>query len=157
MNGLQETVLAGPLLLASLVAVTAGIVSFFSPCSLPLVPGYLSYVAGVSGQESVVVRDLRGNEPSPRGRGRTLLGATLFVLGFALVFTSYGALFGALGSQLVLHQATIIRISGGSPSCSAWCSRFRAPGCRCWAGRCACATSPASAWPAHRCWASCSA
>lgn len=110
MTGLQETVLSGSLLLAALVAAAAGIVSFFSPCSLPLVPGYLSYVAGVSGQESAVVRELKGDAPSHRGR--TLLGALLFVLGFAIVFTSYGALFGALGAQLVHHQATIIRVSG---------------------------------------------
>ena len=110
MTGLQETVLSGSLLLAALVAATAGVVSFFSPCSLPLVPGYLSYVAGVSGQESAVVRELRGEAPSRRGR--TMLGALLFVLGFAIVFTSYGALFGALGSQLVRHQETIIRVSG---------------------------------------------
>lgn len=110
MNGLQETVLSGSLLLAALVAVVAGVVSFFSPCSLPLVPGYLSYVAGVSGQESAVVRELQGEAPSQRGR--TILGALLFVLGFALVFTSYGALFGALGSQMVRHQDTIIRASG---------------------------------------------
>ena len=110
MNGLQDTVLSGSLLLAAVVAVTAGVVSFFSPCSLPLVPGYLSYVAGVSGQESTVVRELQGHAPT--ARGRTIAGAGLFVLGFAAVFTSYGALFGALGSQLVRHQEDIIRFSG---------------------------------------------
>ena len=110
MNGLQETVLSGSLVAAAMVAVTAGVVSFFSPCSLPLVPGYLSYVAGVNGQESAVVTELKGQGPSQRGR--TLLGALLFVLGFAAVFTSYGALFGALGAQLAQHQDSIIRVSG---------------------------------------------
>lgn len=110
MNGLQETVLSGSLLLAAVVAVVAGLVSFFSPCSLPLVPGYLSYVAGVSGQESTVARELQGKAPT--ARGRTIAGAGLFVLGFAAVFTSYGALFGALGSQLVRHQEAVIRFSG---------------------------------------------
>ncbi|GAB7007688.1 cytochrome c biogenesis protein CcdA [Nocardioides sp. AN3] len=110
MNGLQDTVLSGSLLLAAVVAVAAGVVSFFSPCSLPLLPGYLSYVAGVSGQESTVVRELQGHAPT--ARGRTIAGAGLFVLGFAAVFTSYGALFGALGSQLVRHQEDIIRFSG---------------------------------------------
>lgn len=110
MNGLQETVLSGPVLLAAVVSVAAGVVSFFSPCSLPLVPGYLSYVAGVSGQESTVSRELQGHPPM--ARARTTLGAGLFVLGFAAVFTSYGALFGALGSQLIRHQEAIIRLSG---------------------------------------------
>ncbi len=107
---LQDTVLSGSLLLAAFVAVVAGLVSFFSPCSLPLVPGYLSYVAGVSGQESAIARELSGGAVA--GRSRTLLGAGLFVLGFAAVFTSYGVLFGALGSQLVRHQDLIIRVSG---------------------------------------------
>ncbi|GAA3525919.1 MULTISPECIES: cytochrome c biogenesis CcdA family protein [Aeromicrobium] len=107
---LQETILSGSLILAMLVAVIAGVVSFFSPCSLPLVPAYLSYVAGVEGQESTVARQLRGE--ASHGRGRTLVGAGLFVLGFAAVFTSYGALFGILGSQLVEHQDQIIRWSG---------------------------------------------
>lgn len=107
---LQNTVLSGSLLIAAVVAVVAGLISFFSPCSLPLLPGYLSYVAGVSGQESAVARELGGGAVA--GRRRTLSGAGLFVLGFAAVFTSYGALFGALGSQLVRHQDLIIRASG---------------------------------------------
>lgn len=106
----QDTILSGSLLLALLVSVMAGVVSFFSPCSLPLVPAYLSYVAGVEGQESSVVHELRGEPVS--GRRRTLRGASLFVLGFAAVFTSYGALFGALGSRLVMYQDQIIRYSG---------------------------------------------
>lgn len=110
MNELQETVLSGSLVVAAVVALAAGVVSFFSPCSLPLVPGYLSYVAGVSGQESAVARELRGQAPA--AQGRTVLGAGLFVLGFAVVFTSYGALFGAMGGQLVRHQEVIIRVSG---------------------------------------------
>lgn len=106
---LQETILSGSVLLAVLVAVIAGVVSFFSPCSLPLVPAYLSYVAGVEGQESAT-----SSEPGGiiTNRRRTLLGATLFVLGFAAVFTSYGALFGTLGSRMVQHQDQIIRYSG---------------------------------------------
>lgn len=110
MMGIQETILSGALVPALLIAVTAGVVSFFSPCSLPLVPAYLSYVAGSSGQESVVAKQLRG-EPSA-GRARVFVGTGLFVLGFAAVFTSYGALFGSLGSMLVLHQDAIIRYSG---------------------------------------------
>jgi len=97
-------------------------VSFFSPCCLPLVPGYLSYVAGMAGAENrTLVPAGDGSGPSamparPRRlqgpRARTRLGAVLFVAGFAAVFTSYGAAFGALGSVLLTHQQTLIRILG---------------------------------------------
>lgn len=110
MNGVQDTVLSGSLLLAVPIAVAAGIVSFFSPCSLPLVPGYLSFVAGVAGEESSINRELRGE--APRGRSRAVIGSLLFVSGFAAVFTSYGALFGAFGAQLTQHQDTVLRVSG---------------------------------------------
>jgi cytochrome c-type biogenesis protein len=91
----------GPLLVALPVAAAAGLVSFLSPCVLPLVPGYLSYVTGISG---VDLEDHR--------RGRVLLGAGLFVLGFSAVFVSEGALFGGLGSQLALHQRVVDVVLG---------------------------------------------
>lgn len=110
MDGVQETVLSGSLLVAVPIAIVAGLISFFSPCALPLVPGYLSYVAGVAGEESPVTRELRGERVG--FSSRTLMGALLFVAGFAAVFTSYGALFGSFGSQLVRHQDVVIRVSG---------------------------------------------
>jgi cytochrome c-type biogenesis protein len=76
-------------------------VSFLSPCVLPLVPGYLSYVTGLAGV------DLEQHR-----RGRVLLGSALFVLGFTAVFVSEGALFGGLGSQLALHQRTVDIVLG---------------------------------------------
>ena len=98
---LQSTVLSGSLLLAVPVAILAGLVSFFSPCVLPLVPGYLSYVSGVG------VQDLdRGNRP------RIVVGATLFVLGFSTVFVAGGALFGAVGLRLAQHQRTFSIVAG---------------------------------------------
>ncbi len=98
---LQGTMLSGSLLLAVPVAILAGLVSFFSPCVLPLVPGYLSYVSGVG------VQDLdRGNRP------RIVLGATLFVLGFSSVFVAGGALFGAVGLRLAQHQRTFSIVAG---------------------------------------------
>lgn len=106
----QEAVLSGSLVVAVPIAVGAGLVSFFSPCALPLVPGYLSYVAGVAGEESPVTQQLRGVRVG--FRSRTVVGASLFVGGFAAVFTSYGALFGAFGERLAEHQDTVIRISG---------------------------------------------
>lgn len=109
MDGFQETVFSGSLLLAIPVAMAAGLVSFFSPCALPLVPGYLSYVAGTTDSQQT-------NRPAAAVlsgvRTRTVLGTILFVSGFGLVFTSYGALFGAFGSRLVVYQDTLIKVSG---------------------------------------------
>ena len=105
---LTGTIADGPLLFALAIAALAGLVSFLSPCVLPLVPGYLSYVTGLSGA------DLAGEaeEGAQRVRGRVVLGAVLFVLGFSAVFVSAGALFGGLGSQLALHQRTVDIVLG---------------------------------------------
>ena len=120
----NDVIISGPLLLAVLIAAAAGVVSFFSPCCLPLVPGYLSYVAGVAGAENratahpqtatggvVLAAEVPVRE-APRTRSRTLLGGTLFVLGFSAVFTSYGALFGTFGALLIVHQDLLIRLLG---------------------------------------------
>jgi cytochrome c-type biogenesis protein len=96
-----ETVLGGSLLLAALFAFAAGVVSFASPCVLPLVPAYLSYVTGMVGIDLGEAR-----------RGRLLLGTTLFVGGFTVVFVSYGALFGGLGSVLIEYTDGITRVLG---------------------------------------------
>jgi cytochrome c-type biogenesis protein len=92
----QSTVLTGSLVLALPVALAAGLVSFFSPCVVPLLPGYLSYATGLSGV------DLEEG-----GRGRMLLGSFLFVLGFSAVFIGYGTLFGSLGDWLIDYQQQI--------------------------------------------------
>jgi len=84
-NFFVHQVLAGNVLVALIVAVIAGLISFFSPCVLPLIPGYLAYSAGMT--------DIKN-------KARTALGATLFVLGFSVLFISYGALFGSLGSKI---------------------------------------------------------
>lgn len=101
---LGSTVAYGPLLLAIPIAVLAGLVSFLSPCCLPLVPGYLAYVTGAAGADAAT--------PTPARRSATVVGTALFVLGFAAVFTSYGAAFGAIGTTLIRHQDGIIRILG---------------------------------------------
>ncbi len=98
---MNETVTSGALLLAVPVALLAGLVSFFSPCVLPLVPGYLSYVTGVSGTD---LADSR--------RGRMTAGALLFVLGFTAVFVSGGALFGYFGATLQEYSGTLSTILG---------------------------------------------
>lgn len=123
----QDLVAYGPLLLAIPVAMAAGLVSFLSPCCLPLVPGYLAYVTGTAGAdaESASV-SAPGRPPGSaasamavatkparlRRPGRTVLGTMLFVLGFAAVFTSYGAAFGAAGAVLIRYQDLIIRLLG---------------------------------------------
>ena len=90
-----EQIFSSVLVAAFPFAVIAGIVSFLSPCVLPLVPGYLSFAAGFS-----------------VSRGRVFLGSLLFVLGFSAVFVSYGAVFGGLGNQLSANEEIISRILG---------------------------------------------
>jgi cytochrome c-type biogenesis protein len=127
-----NTVADGPLVVAALVAALVGLVSFLSPCVLPLVPGYLSYVTGLAGAETAssdqspgpsadssagpagggVATAVRTARPLGTGKGRTLAGAALFVLGFTVVFVSYGALFGGLGRALLDHQQAIERVLG---------------------------------------------
>jgi len=101
-SALSETVLDGPVLVALPIAAFAGLVSFLSPCVLPLVPGYLSYVTGVAGVDLAEER-----------RGRVLTGAMLFVLGFSAVFVTQGALFGGLGAELQAHKEIVDRVLGG--------------------------------------------
>jgi len=98
-----EVVTSGSLLLALPIAFLAGIIAFVSPCVLPLAPGYISYVTGLTGAEL--------GDPA-RSRGRVLLGSVLFVLGFSVVFVSYGVLFGSLGATLLEYQSVIDRVLG---------------------------------------------
>ncbi len=79
----------GNLLIAIVVSMIAGLISFFSPCVIPLVPGYLSYASGMSVNKS---------------RRRVLLGSVLFVSGFTALFVSYGVLFGGLGSKIAQNS-----------------------------------------------------
>ena len=108
--GIAETVASGSLLLAMLLAFAAGIVSFASPCVLPLAPGYLSYVTGLTGAE--IAGEEREGTTTVAVKSRVLLGSVLFVLGFSVVFVSYGLLFGGLGSLLLEYQAVISRVLG---------------------------------------------
>jgi cytochrome c-type biogenesis protein len=100
----QVIITGGNLLAAMLVAAAAGFVSFASPCVLPLVPGYLSYVSGASGQD--VERE------GGRSAGRVVLGALLFVVGFSLVFVALGATLGALTEWLRINRGTVLRVAG---------------------------------------------
>ncbi|GAA2801562.1 cytochrome c biogenesis protein CcdA [Kitasatospora aburaviensis] len=86
------------------MAVAGGLISFFSPCVLPLVPGYLSYVTGFSAADLA--------DTTARRRGRMLAGSLLFVLGFSAVFVSGGALFGYFGNTLQAYRETITTVLG---------------------------------------------
>ncbi len=99
-GGFTHTVTDGPLLLAAGVAALVGVIGFLSPCVLPLVPGYLSYVAGLSGD---------ADKPSQR---RMVFGALLFVFGFSAVLVTQGVLFGALGAAIREHTVVIERVLG---------------------------------------------
>lgn len=101
MSGFADLVGTGALPVALPVAVLAGVVSFVSPCVLPLVPGYLAYVTGLSGTDLAEQR-----------RWRLVAGGALFVLGFSLVFVAYGWAFGGLGGWLVEYRDPITRVLG---------------------------------------------
>jgi cytochrome c-type biogenesis protein len=131
---------SGSLLAAVPVAVLAGLVSFASPCVLPLVPGYVGYLGGMSaasapGRSRVRVAagaadgpalDLAAHLPAQPGalgasptsetpapsRGRLVLGVLLFVAGFTAVFLAYGSLAGSLGSFLLRWQDPVSRVLG---------------------------------------------
>jgi len=91
-----------PSLLAALpFAFAAGLLSFLSPCVLPLLPGYLAFLGGATGASAA-----RG------GRGRAVVGSLAFVIGFASVFVSFGALFGAFGATLSAHQRILAIVFG---------------------------------------------
>ena len=163
MSGVGQLVFSGPLVLAVPIAAAAGAVSFLSPCCLPLVPGYVSYITGMSAadQQQRAARSRTGTlvtvgaagtsevpdparqteaveqtqpitqtqatqpagparDTAPAGtsrraalsHGRTLTGAVLFVLGFAALFATYGALFGGIGATLSAHQRGLTEVLG---------------------------------------------
>jgi cytochrome c-type biogenesis protein len=90
-----DQLMGGFLLVAFPIAILAGLISFVSPCVLPLVPGYLSFAAGYS-----------------KAKGRVFLGSILFVFGFSVLFISYGALFGGIGSRIATNDEMITRVLG---------------------------------------------
>ncbi|TQN41271.1 cytochrome c-type biogenesis protein [Blastococcus colisei] len=109
----------GPLLLAAAVAALVGLVSFASPCVLPLVPGYLSYVTGLVGSGAAAAPSSSGSGGTATAvrtevppRARMVLGASLFVLGFTLVFVAFGAAFGGLGRLMLEHADLLNRVFG---------------------------------------------
>lgn len=98
---MSELVLSGPLLAALLVALGAGVVSFASPCVLPLVPGFLGYVTGMTPQAD-----------GTTGRGKMMTGAALFVLGFSAVFIAMSVVVSSLGLLMQEHQGLLLQVGG---------------------------------------------
>jgi cytochrome c-type biogenesis protein len=90
-----DQLMGGTLIAALPIALFAGLLSFLSPCVLPLVPGYIAYATGFSST-----------------KGKVLLGSLLFVLGFTFIFASYGLAFGGLGSQISANEDLITFVLG---------------------------------------------
>ena len=136
---ITQLVTSGPLLLALPVAAAAGAVTFLSPCCLPLVPGYLSFVTGMAGAGGPSSPAEPASVPPAAGepaagtpaagvavaappladtaavppRGRVVAGTALFVLGFSVVFVAYGAALGGLGHLLTGHARVLTQVLGG--------------------------------------------
>ncbi|KQU36287.1 MULTISPECIES: cytochrome c biogenesis CcdA family protein [Nocardiaceae] len=109
----QSAAASGPLFLALGACLLAGLVSFASPCVVPLVPGYLSYLAGVVGADSPsVTADEAATKTLVRGRSRVAGAAALFVLGFTVVFVlATASVFGAI-SVLSVNREILQRVGG---------------------------------------------
>jgi cytochrome c-type biogenesis protein len=124
----RSLVADGPLLVAAGVAALVGLISFASPCVLPLVPGYLAYVSGLVGTAAPAA-EASGTAGTGTGgtgtggtatavraevapRARMVLGAVLFVLGFTAVFVAFGAAFGGLGRLLLTYADVLNRVFG---------------------------------------------
>ncbi len=94
----------GSLILAILVSGIAGVISFVSPCVIPLVPGYLSYISGLAGDNS--------KNQNRFGKTKLLFGTLLFIFGFTFLFVSYGVAFGGLGAQIAGAERVLSIVFG---------------------------------------------
>jgi cytochrome c-type biogenesis protein len=105
---MSEIATSGPLVAAVAVAALAGLVSFLSPCVLPLVPGYLSYVTGLAGADL----DDALKRPTAAARGRILLGTAGFVLGYTVVFLLTTVLVSTVGHTLLTNARPLQLVIG---------------------------------------------
>lgn len=113
-GSLAQIVLSGSLWAGVPIAVLAGLVSFLSPCVLPLIPGYIAYVGAVTPGATGAVASARParDAAAASDRRRALLGVALFIAGFALVFVIVGGAIGALGLWLLAWQQQVTRWLG---------------------------------------------
>jgi len=125
-DAFRNAALSGPLLLAIGAAALAGLVSFLSPCVLPLMPGYLSYVTGLAGADLDSALGVKEREAESgggvalatreqtrtAGRGRVLAGTVLFVVGFTVVFTLLATLVANIGLALKTHERALNIVLG---------------------------------------------
>jgi cytochrome c-type biogenesis protein len=120
-----EVIISGQLLAALPIALLAGLISFASPCVLPVIPGYIGMLGAVSDTKKSDKNNRDAREPAASGstatavreaaapaRGRVALGALLFVLGFSVIYVVTGAFFGQLGVWFLRYQDPITRILG---------------------------------------------
>lgn len=98
-----EIARGGPLILAIGVAAIAGLVSFLSPCVLPLVPGYLGYMTGLAGADL----DDALRRPTARARGRVIIGTIGFIAGFTAIFTITSVVVASIGRTLIIHARAV--------------------------------------------------
>lgn len=122
-DSFAQTAFSGSMLLAIPFALLAGLISFASPCVVPLVPGYVGFLGGLAGAQAHASQSLSDDSPATStrrgfrglwaaGRGRVFLGMVLFILGFTIVFVLTGVLTGAIGVALAQWSDTITRILG---------------------------------------------
>ena len=97
----MNTVTQGSLLIAILISFSAGLISFLSPCVLPLVPGYLSFITGFGLNANKSIR-----------KSKALIATFLFIAGFTFVFVCIGMFFGGIGGWFISYGRTIERIMG---------------------------------------------
>lgn len=109
---LGSIVFDGALWLAVPIAILAGLISFLSPCVLPLVPGYLGFLGGATSAEPRRMPRTPSARAPESGRGRLLLGVSLFIAGFTLVFVAMGVLAGTVGRFFLEYQDVLTRILG---------------------------------------------
>jgi cytochrome c-type biogenesis protein len=113
MTGFAQIAAAGPLLVALGVCLLAGLVSFASPCVVPLVPGYLSYLASVVGAVGVAEADGAGTVKAPPAvRWRVAGSAALFVAGFTTVFVLGTVAVLGMTTTLITNQLLLQRVGG---------------------------------------------
>jgi cytochrome c-type biogenesis protein len=119
MPALTDTVINGPYLLAAVLSLAAGAVSFASPCVIPLVPGYLAYLASLVGSEAAVAAPIGTGAPGPAGapvppvvRRRAVLATALFVLGFTVVFLAQSVAVIGFSRALLVNSETLMRVGG---------------------------------------------